>query len=170
METENFSGRASSLPSKARRWLSAYAAGAISAAVALSGCAFVHSNCGEKELPATEVEAVQDILELNGLEKEYRPGTISSQNDVEGCPTGHIRQITATGIGLDTIPPSIAALTGLHLLMLDRNKLRGLPMEVTALNPLSMSVTGNSLCELPSEIAAWLTNHEPGWDSSQVCP
>jgi hypothetical protein len=170
MEAEKASGMTLSLPSKARRRLSAYAAGAVTAAVALSGCAFVHSNCGEKEIPAAEVAAVRDILELNGLEKEYPPNRIASQDDVEGCPTDHIRQITATGIGLDTIPPSIAALTGLYDLMLGRNRLRSLPKEVTALNPLSVVVTGNALCEVPSEIATWLTKHQPGWDSSQTCP
>ncbi len=136
---------------------------------ALNSSCTVNWGCGEKALPKAEEAAVQELMTLNRLDS-IRPNRIASQYDVEGCESGHILDVTASEMNLDTIPPSISSFSKLQTLLLGNNNLKSLPIEITNLNPIHVSIRGNEICDPLPEIDVWAAKWDSTWRKSQRCP
>ncbi len=72
---------------------------------------------------------------------------------------------------LTSVSSRIAADTNLVSLDLDSNRIESLPVEITGMPRLTVSVRDNSICSVDSAMAGWLDAHSltPEWRTTQRC-
>lgn len=87
---------------------------------------------------------------------------------------GRLANLKVLALGrnqLTTLPASLGACARLSALRLADNPITSLPSSLTALSPSDLDVTGNSLCDVSPDLAAWLERLSPGWKAKQKgCP
>ena len=156
------------------------------------GCSLVQNPDDIKpcEPIACDSIIVQLILDKNGIDKTYREvtGRISP---------GRVGLLRLASLGMTVIPPEIGKLDQLVLLDITFNNIKLLPSEIGNLEELAVlrmdnnqlsdlpksilnldlgilpitEINGNRLCDLSSEIEAWIDFHSVDslWRDSQIC-
>ncbi|MEO7955285.1 MAG: hypothetical protein ABIW76_01240 [Fibrobacteria bacterium] len=132
------------------------------------GCGFIGYSCEDQvALNATEKKALLEFVRVNGLDSLH-PSKYASQTEID-CASPHAISINAGGLGIDSIPPSFSEFKFAHDIHLDHNDLRSLPEEVSALNPIFLSIGWNRLCKVSDGVSHWLDGHDSLWRETQTC-
>lgn len=129
-----------------------------------------------------------DFKALSALVSLELPGTrlAALPDSFFSMPALHYLELSDNHL---TALPSGIASSRVSTLRLARNRLQSLPPEIVSLNlpekcppyyqeghmgpwvwSKCLYLTGNNLCDLPADVAAWADRHAVGWKKEQECP